>query len=82
KAFFREEAKKISDITLSEIFAVGTIFLNLDPALAAHAKQILTHEIEEEGCRVIGWRVVPTNNDALGSIAMQSLPAFEQIFVN
>ncbi|MGO3384520.1 MAG: glutamate synthase central domain-containing protein, partial [Acinetobacter guillouiae] len=82
KAFFREEAKKISDITLSEIFAVGTIFLNLDPALAAHAKQILTHEIEEEGCRVIGWRIVPTNNDALGSIAMQSLPAFEQIFVN
>ncbi len=30
----------------------------------------------------LGWRVVPTNNDALGSIAMQSLPAFEQIIVN
>ncbi len=82
KEFFREEAKKLSDITLSEIFAVGTAFLNLDPALAAHAKQILTKEIEDEGCEVIAWRVVPTNNDALGSIAMQSLPAFEQIIVN
>ncbi len=38
KQFFREEAKRLSDITLSEIFAVGTVFLNLDPALAAHAK--------------------------------------------
>ncbi len=47
KEFFREEAKKLSDITLSEIFAVGTVFLNLDPALAAHAKQILTKEIED-----------------------------------
>ena len=40
KAFFREEAKKISDVTLSEIFAAGTVFLNLDPALAAHSKKI------------------------------------------
>ena len=37
KAFFREEAKKLSDITLSEIFAVGTIFFNLDPAIAVPA---------------------------------------------
>lgn len=82
KQFFREEAKRLSDITLSEIFAVGTVFLNLDPALATHAKNILTKEIEAEGCKVLAWRVVPTNNDALGEIAMQSLPAFEQIIVN
>ncbi len=44
--------------------------------------KVLTKEIEEEGCVVLAWRVVPTNNDALGSIAMQSLPAFEQIIVN
>ncbi len=29
KQFFRDEAKKLSDITLSEIFAVGTVFLNI-----------------------------------------------------
>ena len=66
KQFFREEAKRLSDITLSEIFAVGTVFLNLDPALAVHAKNILTKEIEAEGCKVLAWRVVPTNNDAFG----------------
>lgn len=82
KRFFRNEAKKISDITLSEIFAVGSVFLSLNTEIAAHAKRILTKEIEADGLRVIGWRVVPTNNDVLGEIAMQSLPHFEQIFVN
>jgi glutamate synthase (NADPH/NADH) large chain len=48
KQFFREEAKKLSDITLSEVFAVGTVFLSLDPAIAAHAKQILTKEISPQ----------------------------------
>lgn len=82
KAFFREEAKKLSDITLSEIFAVGTVFLNLDPAVAAHSKQILAKEIEAEGLKVLAWRVIPTNVAALGEIALQSMPAFEQIIVN
>lgn len=82
KQFFRDEAKKLSDITLSEVFAVGTVFLNVDPALAQHSKNILTKEIEADGLRVLAWRVVPTNNDALGEIALQSLPAFEQVIVN
>ncbi len=42
KQFFREEAKKLSDITLSEVFAVGTVFLKPQTlAIAAHPKQIL-----------------------------------------
>ena len=41
--------QKLSDITLSEIFAVGTAFLNTDPALAQHSKNILTKEIESDG---------------------------------
>ncbi|WP_171258512.1 glutamate synthase large subunit [Acinetobacter boissieri] len=82
KDFFRSEAKKISDITLSEIFAVGSVFLSLDETIAQHARHILTKEVEEEGLRVIGWREVPINLDVLGEIALQSLPRFEQIFVN
>ena len=45
-------------------------------------KNILNKEIAAEGLTVAAWRVVPTNNDALGEIALQSLPAFEQILVN
>ena len=81
KAFFREEAQKLG-VNLTEIFAAGTVFLNIDPALANNAKSILNKEIEAEGLKVATWRVVPTNNDALGEIALQSLPAFEQILVN
>lgn len=81
KQFFRDEALKLG-VNLTEIFAVGTVFLNIDPALAQNAKNILNKEIEAEGLKVATWRVVPTNNDALGEIALQSLPVFEQILVN
>ena len=81
KQFFRDEAQKLG-ANLTEIFAVGTVFLNIDPALAQNAKNILNKEIAAEGLTVAAWRVVPTNNDALGEIALQSLPAFEQILVN
>lgn len=81
KQFFRDEAQKLGT-NLTEIFAAGTVFLNIDPALAQNAKNILNKEITAEGLTVAAWRVVPTNNDALGEIALQSLPAFEQILVN
>ena len=76
KQFFREEAQKLGT-DLTEIFAAGTVFLNIDPALAQNAKNILNKAIAAEGLTVAAWRVVPTNNDALGEIALQSLPAFE-----
>jgi glutamate synthase (NADPH/NADH) large chain len=82
KQFFREEAKKISDITLSEVFAVGSVFLNLDQNLAQLARDVLNAELDKEGLRVIAWRVVPTNHDVLGEIALRSLPQFEQVIVN
>ncbi|MCH4248575.1 MAG: glutamate synthase large subunit [Acinetobacter populi] len=81
KQFFRAEAEKLN-VTLTDIFAVGTVFLNLDPALAANAKTILNKEIEAEGLTVATWRKVPINVDILGEIALRSLPAFEQILVN
>ncbi|MFB2538276.1 glutamate synthase large subunit [Acinetobacter sp. c3-l95] len=82
KEFFREEAKKLSNTTLSQIFAVGTIFLNTDENLAQHARQTLNHELAEEGLKVLAWRKVPVNLDVLGEIALRSLPLFEQVIVN
>ncbi len=38
--------------------------------------------MKQKAVELLAWRVVPTNNEALGEIAMQSLPAFEQIIVN
>jgi glutamate synthase (NADPH/NADH) large chain len=81
KAFFREEADKLG-VVLTEIFAVGTVFLNIDPALAKNARDILNAEIAAEGLTVAAWRAVPIDLDALGEIALRSLPAFEQVMVN
>lgn len=81
KAFFRAEAEKLG-VELTDIFAAGTVFLNIDPALAKHARDVLNAEITAEGLAVAAWRVVPTDNGALGEIAMRSLPVFEQVLVN
>ena len=81
KDFFRAEAKKLG-VTLGELFAVGTTFLNTDPALAKHAKDILDAEILKEGLTVEVWRVVPVNVEILGEIALRSLPAISQIIVS
>ena len=81
KAFFRAEASRLG-VQLTELFAVGTIFLNTDATLAQHARDVMNAEIAKEGLTVAAWRVVPTNNDALGEIALRSLPVFEQLMVN
>ncbi len=69
-------------IELGEHYAAGMVFLNRDEALAATARQRLEQELEREGLRVAGWRVVPTDPSACGEEALASLPRIEQIFVN
>ncbi len=82
QAFFRAVAQAEFGVALNSLFAAGLIFLNVDPALAANAKNILTAEIEKEGLSVVGWRVVPTDKSILGEIALRTLPEFNHIFVN
>ncbi len=81
KAFFRQEAEQ-SGFKLSPIFAVGTVFLSLDTAVAKAAKLILNQEIEKVGLTVAGWRVVPVAPEVLGEIALRTLPHLEQIMVS
>lgn len=67
---------------LGKKYAVGMIFLNPDPALAAQARDVLEDELRRETLDIIGWRVVPTNPHILGELAAQCLPQIEQVFVN
>ncbi len=82
RAFFRAVAQEELKVTLDDTFAVGLVFLNTDPALAAHARAILSAELAAEGLVLAGWRPVPTDNSILGEIALRSLPVFEQVLVN
>ena len=79
--FLRQVAKD-SGIELPERYAVGMIFLDLDIAIADQQRQAVNSAFENEGLTVNGWRVVPTNNDCLGPMAIECLPRFEQVFVS
>lgn len=67
---------------LAKNYAVGMLFLNKDPELAATARRIVEEELQRETLSIVGWREVPTNEGVLGEIALSSLPRIEQIFVN
>lgn len=82
RAFFQAVAKEELNITLDSAFAVGLVFLNTDPALAANARRIVEAELTKEGLTLAAWRHVPTDNSILGEIALRSLPLFEQLIVN
>ncbi|NRA60222.1 MAG: glutamate synthase large subunit [Psychrobium sp.] len=78
---FQAVAKE-KDWSLSKKFSVGMCFLNTDPVLAQHSREVLREELEKETMAVVGWRKVPTDKSVLGPIALDELPLIEQIFVN
>jgi glutamate synthase (NADPH/NADH) large chain len=80
--FFREVVKIEMGVELADRFGAGLVFLNTDPALAAQSREILNREMAAEGLVVAGWRKVPVDSSICGEVALRSLPAFEQIFVN
>ena len=78
QAFFRARAQE-QGIELPETFAVGFAFL---PAtVAEEARTAIEAAADTERLRVIGWRRVPVNVDALGRKALETMPETWQFFV-
>ncbi|MFN3361263.1 MAG: glutamate synthase central domain-containing protein, partial [Pseudanabaenaceae cyanobacterium] len=62
--------------------AVGMFFLPQDPEKQAICRTITAQVAQEEGLRLVGWRVVPCNKEVLGVQARENLPQIEQaVFV-
>ena len=80
-SFLRAVAAELS-ISLSELYAVGMIFLSQEADQAAAARTRLENELKQEGLDVVGWRVVPVDPSACGEESLKSLPQIEQVFVN
>ncbi|WP_440941087.1 glutamate synthase large subunit [Immundisolibacter sp.] len=66
---------------IGENYAVGSVFLNQDAAMAEEARTVLASELACEGLGVAGWREVPVNPEACGEQALAMLPRIEQVFV-
>ncbi len=80
-SFLRTVAKEAGIEDLGATYGVGSVMLSRDPVLAESAKQGVAKALAKEGLSIAGWRQVPTNNDCLGPIALQSVPDFYQVFI-
>jgi glutamate synthase (NADPH/NADH) large chain len=81
-AFLRRVARECGAGELSELYGMGCVMLSPDPERADHAQHILSQALRDQDLEVAGWRQVPTKSDCLGPIALASLPAFAQVFIN
>ena len=81
--FLRRECAALSiDLPEPGDYAVGMIFLDRDPEAGARQVEVLEAAVESEGLRVLGWRSVPIDPEAIGWMAREGLPEIRQIFVD
>ncbi len=80
--FMRTVARECFGVEPGPRYGVGQIFLSADPGRAARAREETERALTEQGLRVLGWRVVPTDSSVCGAIALASLPVIEQVFVD
>jgi glutamate synthase (ferredoxin) len=62
-------------------YAVGMTYTSQEPEKRAAARQIFADIVAAEGCRVLGWRDVPTDNSSIGDTAKASEPFVQQVFI-
>jgi glutamate synthase (ferredoxin) len=76
--FFRARASE-EKIDLDELFGVGMLFAS--PARSEDARTAIEDSIGRSKLRLVGWRRVPTNPNALGQRAFETLPEIWQFFI-
>ncbi len=81
KPFFRAQALR-QNIELTDQYAIGMVFFNVDENKALRAKNLIEEQIEALQLELAGWRQVPVNSDCLGEAALQTLPQIEQVYIN
>ena len=81
RSFMRLAARDILGRDLKNTFAVGMVFMSR--AIEAQEKVRMAFEAaaKEFDFGVATWRVVPTQPDVCGEIALEQLPQIEQVFL-
>ena len=75
--FFSKEIRRLGfSIPDLENLAVGTFFLH------SPVEQKIENELKQFGFRPMGWRDVPTNDDALGTTALKAKPRIRQLLID
>ena len=80
--FFAGEAESLGfDLPAPGEYGVGMIFLSTKLEDQPDVHRMVERVVREEGHRVLGWRVVPTDSSAIGWLARDSEPRIEQVFI-
>lgn len=80
-AFFARELARLQiSYPVSEL-AVGMCFLPSDSIKRESARSLIESTLKDYELQLLGWRVVPTNDEALGESARATRPAIEQALV-
>jgi glutamate synthase (NADPH/NADH) large chain len=62
-------------------YGVGMFFLPKTPAMRYQCEGIAERVIAEEGAELLGWRIVPVDNRAIGETARYTEPIMKQVFI-
>lgn len=80
--FFQKETRKLGfELPEAGQYAVGMMFLPVEPQPRLRCEGVIERIAQEEGLAVLGWRDTPVNVDAIGRIARASQPYIEQLFL-
>ncbi|HBB35467.1 MAG TPA: glutamate synthase subunit alpha [Cyanobacteria bacterium UBA8803] len=60
---------------------VGMVFLPQDANLSKKAREIVAEVLREADLTVLGWRIVPVQEEVIGPQARANQPQIEQVFV-
>ena len=80
-AFMRSCASTLLGRELKTTFAVGMVFMSREPAAQDEVRKAFENAAQEFDFTVATWRVVPTQPDICGEIALEQLPQIEQVFL-
>ena len=79
--FMRSAAREILGRDLKNTFAVGMVFMSRVVEAQARVRAAFEVAAQEFDFNVATWRVVPTQPDVCGEIALEQLPQIEQVFL-
>ena len=80
--FLRKEAERLGiELPPAGEYGAGLVFLPHEAESRAELQALFERIAGEEGCRVLGWRDVPTDASQIGASAAAATPVFKQVFV-
>src|SRR5262245_39671328 len=81
RAFFARELSRLGIDYPAGDLAVGMVFLPHDDDQRAIARKLVDQGLAQYGLALLGWRVVPVDDTALGERARAARPVIEQALI-